>query len=404
MIPTSTKIRGITILGSTGSIGCNTLDVVRRHPDRYRVIALTANKRIGLLAEQCRAFQPQYAVTADPDLAAELEVAIRDMALDTKVLSGVEGLSEAAAHPAADLVMAAIVGAAGLEPTLSAVAAGKTILLANKEALVMAGQLFMDCVQQSGATLLPIDSEHNAIFQCLPRTSNGVVCATADEGVRKILLTASGGPFRNWSVAEMEKATPEQACAHPNWDMGQKISIDSATLMNKGLELIEACRLFGVGPERIEIVVHPQSVVHSMVEYADGSVLAQLGNPDMRTPIAYGMAWPERIDSGVAALDLIAGAALEFEAPDETRFPSLRLAREAAQVGGTATTVLNAANEVAVAAFIDGKIPFTGIARLVEKVLEDISTAEPQSLAEVKEADALARQVSGEYLRTAISG
>jgi 1-deoxy-D-xylulose-5-phosphate reductoisomerase len=388
------KTRLVTVLGSTGSIGCSTLDVIAGHPERYQVFALTANQRIEELASQCVVYQPRFAVVANPSLAAALTSSLRECNCTTTVLAGTEGLCEVAADPQVDVVMAAIVGSAGLDPTLAAVNSGKTVLLANKEALVMAGSLFMDAVARSGAKLLPIDSEHNAIFQCLPGSGTGTLAVSKYSGVRKILLTASGGPFRTWSIQEMATVTPAQACAHPNWDMGQKISIDSATLMNKGLELIEACRLFDVDESLIDVVVHPQSIVHSMVEYADGSVLAQMGNPDMRTPIAYGLAWPERIESGVPSLDLLAGPSLDFEAPDETRFPSLRLARDAARVGGTATTVLNAANEVAVAAFIDGVINFGQIAAVVESVLEAAIFSEPVSLLDVKQADAEARRLA----------
>jgi 1-deoxy-D-xylulose-5-phosphate reductoisomerase len=378
--------RKVTVLGSTGSIGVSTLDVLSRHPQRFSVYALTANRSVQGLFDQCLQHQPLFAVMACADSAEDLQRRLADAGADTRVLAGVEGLCEVSAE--ADVVMAAIVGAAGLEPTLAAVEAGKTVLLANKESLVMAGGLFMRAVTDSGATLLPIDSEHNAIFQCLPVAGRRV---SAKAGVSKILLTASGGPFREWSPEQMRLATPEQACAHPNWSMGRKISVDSATLMNKGLELIEACWLFGVSVDSIEVVIHPQSIVHSMVQYVDGSVLAQLGNPDMRTPIAYGLAWPERIGSGVAELDIVAASRLDFEAPDEARFPCLSLARQAVNRGGTAMAELNAANEVAVQAFLDGGLGFAEIAGVVAAVLAESSADEPETLDVVKQADCRAR-------------
>jgi 1-deoxy-D-xylulose-5-phosphate reductoisomerase len=380
--------RQVTVLGSTGSIGASTLDVLSQHPRRFSVYALTANNSVEDLFEQCLLHRPVFAVMACADSAGDLQRRLTDAGADTRVLAGIEGLCEVSAAADVDVVMAAIVGAAGLEPTLAAVEAGKTVLLANKESLVMAGTLFMRAVADNGATLLPIDSEHNAIFQCMPVAERGL---SAKVGVSKILLTASGGPFREWSAEQMRLATPEQACAHPNWSMGRKISVDSATLMNKGLELIEACWLFDVAAESIEVVVHPQSIVHSMVQYVDGSVLAQLGNPDMRTPIAYGLAWPERISSGVAELDIIAASRLDFEAPDETRFPCLSLARQAVKRGGTAMAELNAANEVAVQAFLDGVLGFVEIAGVVETVLADSSADEPETLAVVQQADSRAR-------------
>ncbi len=357
---------GVAILGSTGSIGLSTLDVLARHPERFRVVALTANSTAEKLAEQCRRYRPTYAAMADPAAARVLQSLLAGMPGAPEVLSGVAGLEQVAALPEAQYVMAAIVGAAGLPPSLAAARAGKRVLLANKEALVMAGALFMDAVAASGAELLPIDSEHNAIFQCLP---TGFHSGLAQVGVERILLTASGGPFRDWPTERLATVTPEQACAHPVWSMGRKISVDSATLMNKGLEVIEACWLFGTGPERITVVVHPQSTVHSLVQYKDGSVLAELGNPDMRTPIAHALAWPERFDSGVAPLDLVALGQLDFQAPDTGRFPCLRLAFEAAHAGGSAPLVLNASNEVAVAAFLEGRVGFPGIARVVEETL-----------------------------------
>jgi 1-deoxy-D-xylulose-5-phosphate reductoisomerase len=358
---------GVTVLGSTGSIGVSTLDVIARHPGRFRAVALTANGGVERLADQCRRFRPDYAVMADPAAALRLGAMLGDLPGRPQILAGVEGLETVAALPETDYVMAAIVGAAGLRPTLAAARAGKRVLLANKESLVMAGALFMGAVESCGAVLLPIDSEHNAIFQCLPP---GFGRGLAEVGVERILLTASGGPFRDWPAERLAAVTPEQACAHPVWSMGRKISVDSATLMNKGLEAIEACWLFGTDPEHIEVVVHPQSVVHSLVQYRDGSVLAELGNPDMRTPIAHALAWPERLDSGVAPLDLVALGRLDFRAPDPQRFPCLALAFAAARAGGAAPAVLNAANEVAVAAFLGGRIGFTGIARAVESALD----------------------------------
>ena len=358
---------GVAVLGSTGSIGLSTLDVLARHPDRFRVVALTANSNAERLAEQCRIYRPTFAAMADPAAAQRLRSLLNGMSGAPEVLSGVEGLEQVAVLPEAAYVMAAIVGAAGLRPSLAAAQAGKRVLLANKESLVMAGALFMDAVAASGAELLPIDSEHNAIFQCLPGEFRA---GLARVGVEQILLTASGGPFRDWPVERLASVTPAQACAHPVWSMGRKISVDSATLMNKGLEVIEACWLFGTGPERITVVVHPQSTIHSLVQYKDGSVLAELGNPDMRTPIAHALAWPERFDSGVDPLDLVALGRLDFQAPDPARFPCLRLAFEAAHAGGSAPLVLNAANEIAVAAFLDERVDFPGIARVVEETLQ----------------------------------
>ena len=382
----------VTILGATGSIGVSTLDVLARHPESFEVFALTGHSRIAELAVQCRTVNPRYAVVADRERATELEQHLKGYDLRTEVLSGVENLSYVAGHAEVDVVMAAIVGAAGLDPTLAAAAAAKKILLANKEVLVMAGAVFMDVVEKSGAVLLPVDSEHNAIFQYLPdgygKKNRG--------GVSKILLSASGGPFRNTALQALSDVTPEQACAHPNWDMGRKISVDSATMMNKGLELIEACWLFDVSPEQVEVVIHPQSVVHSMVSYQDGSVLAQLGNPDMRTPIAHALAWPERMDSGVDPLDIVAIGQLAFEAPDLQRFPCLALAMQAAALGGVAPAVLNAANEIAVAAFLDESIGFMQIAEVVAGVMKDAAVcadwnAEPITLDAIKQADLQAR-------------
>lgn len=360
---------GIAVLGATGSIGMSTLDVVCRHPQRFRVVALSAHRNVERLAAQCRAVRPAYAVMVDAQAAERLRAALADMADAPEVLAGAAALEQIATLPEVDYVMAAIVGAAGLMSTLAAARAGKRLLLANKEALVVAGALLMRAVAGSGAELLPIDSEHNAIFQCLPpQCPNGLGAA----GVERILLTASGGPFRTTPPEELTLVTPEQACAHPNWSMGRKISVDSATMMNKGLEIIEACWLFDTPPERIQVVVHPQSVIHSMVQYNDGSVLAQLGNPDMRTPIAHALAWPERIPSGVDMLDLFQVARLDFEPPAPERFPCLRLAYRAASAGGTAPVVLNAANEVAVEAFLARRIGFTDIARVVEAALDGL--------------------------------
>ncbi len=389
----------ITVLGATGSIGVSTLDVIARHPERYAVFALTAERRWQLLATQCLAHNPRYAVIRDPESAHLLEQALRAQGCNTQVLYGGDALAQVASAPEVDVVMAAIVGAAGLLPTLAAVKQGKKILLANKEVLVMAGGLFTRAVAEYGATLLPIDSEHNAIFQCLPNhRADYLAEGLASSGVRKILLTASGGPFRNTSLAELKSVTPEQACAHPNWSMGQKISVDSATMMNKGLELIEACWLFNCSADQVDVVIHPQSVIHSMVQYVDGSVLAQLGNPDMRTPIAHALAWPQRIESGVASLDLIATARLDFSAPDYQRFPCLRLAREAALAGGNAPVVLNAANEIAVAAFLQRKLSFDRIASLTASVMARIPFCEPKSLEHVQAADEEARALTLQLL------
>jgi 1-deoxy-D-xylulose-5-phosphate reductoisomerase len=357
---------GVTILGATGSIGVSTLDVIARHPEQYRVVALTAHRQVDRLLEQCRQFAPRYAVLVDDDAAELARQGLRQAGLDTEVLSGSKGLETVAALDEVQQVMAAIVGAAGLQATLAAARAGKRVLLANKESLVMSGQIFMDEVRRNNAELLPIDSEHNAIFQSMPANfMTGRKNDLRKAGVKKILLTASGGPFRTYDARQLAAVTPEQACAHPNWKMGRKISVDSATMMNKGLELIEACWLFDARPQDIEIVIHPQSVIHSLVAYEDGSVLAQMGNPDMRTPIAHAMAWPERISSGVEDLDLCAVAQLQFEPPDMERFPCLRLAKQAMEQGGTMPAVLNAANEVAVEAFLAGKIAFTQISEII---------------------------------------
>lgn len=384
-------IQNLTVLGCTGSIGTNTLDVVARHPERYRVFALCAHRQIDLLFRQCVQFKPAMAVVADADLARNLQAQLLAAGVTTEVLYGEAALSLAASDPVVDVVMAAIVGAAGLAPTMAAVKAGKRVLLANKESLVTAGAVFMAAVAASGAVVLPVDSEHNAIFQSLPM---GFKPGLADSGVRRILLTASGGPFRHASLAELEQVTPEQACAHPNWVMGKKISVDSATLMNKGLEVIEAHWLFGVPPEKLNVVVHPQSVIHSMVEYLDGSILAQLGNPDMRTPIAHVLAWPERIESGVGSLDLFKVAQLNFSPPDTERFPCLQLAYDVLAAGGSAPAILNAANEIAVDAFLNRRLPFQGIPRLIQSVLDRLPASSLHSLDDVFAADAESRRVA----------
>lgn len=385
----------ITVLGATGSIGLSTLDVIARHPERYQVFALSGFTRLSELHALCVRHVPRFAVVPEHNAARVLQDDLRAAGLSTRVLVGEAGLCQVASDPDVDTVMAAIVGAAGLRPTLAAVEVGKKILLANKEALVMSGALFMQAVRKSGSVLLPIDSEHNAIFQCMPQDFSrglGVV------GVRRILLTASGGPFRQTPLAELADVTPEQACAHPTWSMGRKISVDSASMMNKGLELIEACWLFDAKPSQVEVVIHPQSVIHSLVDYIDGSVLAQLGNPDMRTPIANALAWPERIDSGVAPLDLFAIARLDFQAPDEERFPCLRLARQAAEAGNSAPAMLNAANEVAVAAFLDGRVRYLEIASIIEEVLNLEPVVAVNDLEAVFTADAKARALVEQWL------
>ncbi len=388
-------LQRITVLGATGSIGQSTLDVIAQHPERYEVFALTGHARLDELFALCQQHRPKCAVVATAADAALFSQRLRKAGLATEVLHGEQGLSEVASASEVDAVMAAIVGAAGLKPTLAAVRAGKKVLLANKEALVMSGGLFMQAVRDSKAVLLPIDSEHNAIFQCLP---GNYAQGLSQVGVRRILLTASGGPFRETPLADLAAVTPEQACAHPNWSMGRKISVDSATMANKGLELIEACWLFDAHPSQVEVVIHPQSVIHSLVDYVDGSVLAQLGNPDMRTPIANALSWPERIASGVAPLDLFAIARLDFHAPDEHRFPCLRLARQAAEAGGSAPAMLNAANEVAVAAFLDRRIRYTEIARIIDAVLSQEPGGSLENLDAVFEADAIARRTAVQWL------
>ncbi|MFZ2853116.1 MAG: 1-deoxy-D-xylulose-5-phosphate reductoisomerase [Rhodocyclaceae bacterium] len=381
----------LTILGSTGSIGVSTLDVVRRHPQRYRVVALCAHRQIDRLFEQCLEFKPRYAVVRDAALAEQLLARLLAAGSTTRVEHGPEALVRMATLAEVGSVMAAIVGAAGLQPTLAAASAGKKVLLANKEALVMAGPVFMRAVRESGAVLLPIDSEHNAIFQSLP---NGYSGDLSGSGVHGLLLTASGGPFRRSSPADLQGVTPEQACAHPNWVMGKKISVDSATMMNKGLEVIEAHWLFNVPPEKITVVIHPQSVIHSLVQYVDGSVIAELGNPDMRTPIAHALAYPERIAAGVAPLDLFAVASLDFERPDFERFPCLALAYRALREGGSSSTTLNAANEVAVQAFLEEKIGFTAIPEIISEVMDRLPSAAVVTLADVLAADQAARDLA----------
>jgi 1-deoxy-D-xylulose-5-phosphate reductoisomerase len=386
----------VCVLGATGSIGLSTLNVIQQHPDRYSVFALTANHNHQDMLTLCHQYQPEFAVMVDEDSAEQLALAVTSAGLDVVVLAGREALIDVAAHQCVDIVMAAIVGAAGLEANLAAASQGKKVLLANKESLVMSGELFMKQVKDASAILLPIDSEHNAIFQCLPQ---GYRCGQSlGADVRRVMLTASGGPFRGWSRDQLVAVTPKQACAHPNWSMGQKISVDSASLMNKGLELIEACWLFDILPGQIDVHVHPESIVHSMVEYVDGSVISQMGNPDMRTPIAYGMAWPERIESGVSPLDLFSVSQLNFEKPDLENFPCLRLAREAFELGGTACSTLNAANEVAVSAFLKGNISFTSIPDIICGVLESVSVKPIESIEHVISADHEARYLAEQII------
>ncbi|HHJ38731.1 MAG: 1-deoxy-D-xylulose 5-phosphate reductoisomerase [Methylothermaceae bacteria B42] len=393
-------MKGVCILGATGSIGVSTLDVIARHPNRYQVVALTGNSRSEELFHQCLEHHPRYAVLGEGAAALELQQRLKDAGSKTEVLSGSNALEKVATLPEVDYVMAAIVGAAGLLPTLAAARSGKRILLANKEALVISGPIFMETVRASGADLLPIDSEHNAIFQCMPA---GYHAGKPPTSVRKILLTASGGPFLNTPLADLETVTPEQAVAHPKWDMGRKISVDSATMMNKGLEVIEACLLFSLPPEQIQVVIHPQSVIHSMVDYDDGSVLAELGNPDMRIPIAYGLAWPERIQSGVEPLDIFTVQHLDFQPPDLDRFPCLRLAFEAAKAGGTAPAILNAANEVAVEAFLERKISFPSIAKVIEKTLEQLPADPAKDLDCVLHANHQARHFAETLIQSSIA-
>ena len=396
-------VKRIAVLGSTGSIGTSTLDVIARHPGRFEVAVLAAGKNDELLLEQCRTWRPRHAVLADAGAAERLRMAVKAEALPTEVRSGPDALEAAAADEGVDVVMAAIVGAAGLPSSIAAARAGKHVLLANKEALVMSGELFMKAVAEGGATLLPIDSEHSAVFQSLPR---GFLCGGAGEferaGVRRILLTASGGPFRTTPVDRLPRVTPEQACAHPNWVMGRKISVDSATMMNKALEVIEARFLFGLAPERLEVVIHPQSVIHSMVQYRDTSVVAQLGTPDMRVPIAYGLAWPDRVASGAQALDFHQLADMSFEAMDSRghreRFPGLALAWEALRAPSGTTAVLNAANEVAVAAFLDSRIRFDQIHHVNVATLEAVTASKPESLDDLLALDARSREAAGQAI------
>ena len=399
------KTLQITLLGATGSIGKSTLDVMARHPGRYQIYALTANTNVENMLSLCELWKPRYAVMNDANSAADLSSGLLAINSQTEVLSDESGLLQVVKDKEVDCVVAAIVGAAGLVPTLAAAKAGKRLLLANKEALVMSGRLFMDTARENNAILLPVDSEHNAVFQCMPdnliehQSSVKMTNQQTNAGIERILLTASGGPFRTWSADQLHDATPEQAVNHPNWDMGRKISVDSATLMNKGLELIEAYWLFDMDIADIDVVIHPQSVIHSMVTYSDGSVLAQLGNPDMRTPIAHALAWPERIASGVEPLNIFDVAKLDFEQPDLSRFPCLRLCYEAIKKGGSATIALNAANEIAVAAFLDEKIGFNDIALLIEQTLNKASITENVStLEDILKADTLARTITNECI------
>jgi len=394
-------MKGICILGATGSIGVSTLDVVARHPEQYKVIALTANTNIDALYEQCLVHHPEYAVVVDEHSAQELEERLKNSVVaDIKTLSGVKALEQVATLDHVDSVMAAIVGAAGLLPSLAAAKAGKTVLLANKEALVMSGDIFMQTVAKSGAQLLPIDSEHNAIFQCMPA---GYEAGMQAKQARRILLTASGGPFRQTPLEQLAEVTPAQAVAHPNWDMGKKISVDSATMMNKGLEMIEACLLFNMEPEQIQIVIHPQSVIHSMVDYVDGTVLAQMGTPDMRIPIAHSLAWPERFDSGAQPLNIFSIARMDFEEPDLERFPCLRLAYDAIHAGGIMPTVLNAANEIAVDAFLNGVVRFTDIPVIIERCMQSFDIKAADSLDIILGTDQQARIVSKQIVSELIN-
>ena len=404
VMPTAEKLQ-ITLLGATGSIGKSTLDVVARHPDCYQIYALTANTNVDGLEALCVQWQPVFAVMKQPSSASELSRRLKDKCINTRVLSGDTGLLQVVNDASVNCVVAAIVGAAGLLPTIAAAKAGKRVLLANKEALVMSGKLFMDTVRENDTILMPVDSEHNAIFQCMPdnlmqhHSSVKISNQRCQSGIKRILLTASGGPFRTFTAERLHDVTPAQAVDHPNWDMGKKISVDSATLMNKGLELIEAYWLFDMDISDIDVIIHPQSVIHSMVTYDDGSVLAQMGNPDMRTPIAHSLAWPQRINSGVEPLNIIDVAKLEFEQPDLDRFPCLRLCYKAIEIGGSATIILNAANEVAVAAFLDDEIGFTDIALLIEQTLTKATiTHDVSSLELIFEADAMARTITNQCI------
>jgi 1-deoxy-D-xylulose-5-phosphate reductoisomerase len=394
-------VKAVTLLGSTGSIGVSTLDVLARHVDEYQVYALTANRSVDILLAQCRQFEPEIAVMLDEKSAELLTQKLKSEGIKTQVLAGSKALEQVAEKENVDYVVAAIVGAAGLLPTLAAARAGKHILLANKEALVMSGGLFMQEIEANGATLLPVDSEHNAIWQCLP-VGNTQKHHYDGKGVRKIILTASGGPFRDYDLAELEHVTPAQAVAHPNWSMGQKISVDSATMMNKGLEVIEPHWLFGLESHQIDVILHRQSIIHSMVDYVDGSVLAQMGNPDMRTPIANALAWPNRIDSGVEPLDLVAASHLDFAKADHGHFPCLALAYQALDAGGTSTAILNASNEIAVDAFLQSQIKFTDIARIIENVLSSMSASLGETLEQVIADDQQARRLAAEFINTTL--
>lgn len=392
----------LTVLGSTGSIGRSTLDVVRRHPERFNVVALGANADVSGMLADCLEFRPQYAVLVQEDAAAALRLALAEAGIhEVEVLSGAAALQEVARHSAVDTVMAAIVGSAGLLSTLAAIEAGKRVLLANKEALVMSGALFMQAARASGATILPVDSEHNAIFQCLPEHVQGAMgyCDLAAAGVERILLTGSGGPFRYTQLESLAAVTPAQAIAHPNWSMGRKISVDSATMMNKGLEFIEAKWLFNAAPEQIQVIIHPQSVIHSMVQYRDGSVLAQMGRPDMRTPIAHALAYPQRVSSGVEALDFFSQGELSFIRPDYERYPCLKLAMDACWSGQAATTALNAANELAVGAFLDAQIGFMDVYRVCAQVVESLSIRATPDLTTILELDSEARRLALRLLK-----
>ncbi len=389
----------VTILGATGSIGDSTLSILRLHPERFRLFAVTGHSNLQKLEEICREFQPEYAVITGENAGVELQAKLESLGIATRVLTGQTALLDLIRESAADIVVAAIVGAAGLAPTLEAVKTGKRVLLANKEALVMTGRLFMAAVREYEAELLPIDSEHNAIYQCLPRAGQLLAKHPPLEqlGITRILLTASGGPFRTKPLEELAAVTPAQACKHPNWDMGQKISVDSATLMNKGLELIEACWLFGLRAEQVQVHIHPESIVHSLVEYQDGSMLAQLGSPDMRTPISYGLSWPERVDAGVQMLDLFQVQQLNFFPPDRSRFPCLRLAEQCFSSGGTAPAVLNAANEVAVDRFLSGRLGFMEIPNVIEHCLSRCETNSAETLEDVIEADRVSRELANRF-------
>ncbi|MDU6410928.1 MAG: 1-deoxy-D-xylulose-5-phosphate reductoisomerase [Yersiniaceae bacterium] len=389
-------MKQLTILGSTGSIGTSTLAVIRANPQQFAVKALVAGRNVDVMAQQCAEFRPKYAAMADEPSAGQLRERLAEMGVRVEVMAGEQAACALAGLPEVDQVMAAIVGAAGLLPTLAAIRAGKQVLLANKESLVTCGRIFMDAVAQSGAQLLPIDSEHNAIFQSLPESIQRRLgyASLEDHGVSRIILTGSGGPFRDTPLADFPAVTPAQACAHPNWSMGRKISVDSATMMNKGLEYIEARWLFNASAEQMEVILHPQSVIHSMVRYRDGSVLAQLGSPDMRTPIAHAMAYPQRVEAGVAPLDFCRTGALTFMEPDYQRYPCLKLAIDACNAGQAATTALNAANEIAVAAFLDNEIRFTDIAAINRGVLDTLALTEPQSVGDVLEIDRQARDAA----------